>query len=149
MTARGEVAPMAAAAEQQGRPAGGGTVRAGHGAHLRPAPSRDRPSRRPAAALDSDAPQLCGRRSAVEGQTSATHRSGRRPGDDDEKEAEMLSDTASIEGLACAGCQASVLDEPPTGWPVAAGRAPEFSHRDGSVLCPDARGRIGEPVEVR
>jgi hypothetical protein len=112
-------------------------------------PLRDRPGRRPAAALDSDAPQLCGRRSAVEGQTSATHRSGRRPGYDDEKEAEMPIDTASIEELACAGCHESVLDEPPTGWPAAAGQAPEFSHRDGSVLCPDARGRIGEPVEVR
>ncbi len=61
----------------------------------------------------------------------------------------MPIDTASIEELACAGCHESVLDEPPTGWPAAAGQAPEFSHRDGSVLCPDARGRIGEPVEVR
>ena len=61
----------------------------------------------------------------------------------------MPSDTASIEGLACAGCHESVLDEPPIGWPAAAGQVPDFSHRDGSVLCPDARGRIGEPVAVR
>lgn len=50
--------------------------------------------------------------------------------------------------LVCPGCAGRVLFEPPPGWPSRAGAVPEWSHRDGSVLCPDARGRVPEPVEV-
>ncbi|WP_145982662.1 MULTISPECIES: hypothetical protein [unclassified Pseudonocardia] len=56
--------------------------------------------------------------------------------------------TVPVERLVCPGCYEPVLDEPPSGWPDRAGRAPEFSHRDESVLCPDAAGGFGEPVEV-
>ena len=52
------------------------------------------------------------------------------------------------EALVCGGCAEQVHHAPPVGWPTAAGQAPEFSHRDGSVLCPDSRGRVGEPVEA-
>lgn len=55
--------------------------------------------------------------------------------------------TVDLDALVCPGCDDPVTGEPPTGWPTGAGRAPEFSHRDGSVLCPDSSGRIGEPVE--
>lgn len=50
--------------------------------------------------------------------------------------------------LVCPGCADVVSCEPPLGWPASAGAAPSFSHRDGSVLCPDARGLVGEPVEA-
>lgn len=30
---------------------------------------------------------------------------------------------------------------------VGASGSPEFSHRDGSVLCPDNRGRVSDPIE--
>lgn len=59
------------------------------------------------------------------------------------------ADRIDVSALSCPGCQQSVTGEPPTGWPDRAGRPPEFSHRDGSVLCPDDRGRVPEPVEVR
>jgi hypothetical protein len=52
------------------------------------------------------------------------------------------------EVLVCAGCAEPVRAEPPVGWTARAGSAPLFSHRDGSVLCPDERGRLGEAVEV-
>ncbi|RZT87341.1 hypothetical protein EV383_4260 [Pseudonocardia sediminis] len=52
------------------------------------------------------------------------------------------------DALVCPGCAEPAVGMPPLGWPAAAGRAPEFSHRDGSVLCPDQAGRIGEPVEA-
>ena len=51
--------------------------------------------------------------------------------------------------LICPGCHEPVIGEPPQGWPASAGRVPEFSHPDGSVLCLDGAGRIGEPVEAR
>lgn len=54
-----------------------------------------------------------------------------------------------LDALVCAGCTDPVRSDPPLGWPSRAGAAPLFSHRDGSVLCPDSRGRLGEPVEVR
>lgn len=60
---------------------------------------------------------------------------------------EPLPRAVDLEALVCPGCGDPVAGEPPTGWPAGAGRAPEFSHRDGSVLCPDVSGRIGEPVE--
>ncbi|WP_143105372.1 hypothetical protein [Pseudonocardia ammonioxydans] len=50
--------------------------------------------------------------------------------------------------LVCPGCWDPVVDGPPPGWPARAGRAPDFSHPDGSVLCPDEYGRIGEPIEA-
>lgn len=50
--------------------------------------------------------------------------------------------------LVCPGCGCPVAGEPPTGWPARAGHPPEFSHRDRSVLCPDDRGRVPEPVEA-
>ena len=56
--------------------------------------------------------------------------------------------TVDPDALVCAGCAEPVRAEPPVGWPARAGAAPLFSHRDGSVLCPDERGRLGEPVEV-
>ena len=56
--------------------------------------------------------------------------------------------TVDPEELVCAGCTEPVRCDPPVGWPTRAGMAPMFSHRDGSVLCPDERGRLGEPVEV-
>lgn len=56
---------------------------------------------------------------------------------------------AGINELVCPGCRESVVDAPPSGWPASAGRRPEFSHRDGSVLCPDRNGRVPEPMEVR
>ncbi len=52
------------------------------------------------------------------------------------------------DALVCAGCAEPAVGMPPVDWPANAGQAPEYSHRDGSVLCPDAAGRIGEPVEV-
>lgn len=51
-------------------------------------------------------------------------------------------------GLVCSGCADVVSCEPPVGWPTSAGATPSFSHRDGSVLCPDSRGRVGEPIEA-
>ena len=56
--------------------------------------------------------------------------------------------TVDPDALVCAGCAEQVCADPPVGWPDRAGAAPLFSHRDGSVLCPDERGRLGEPVEV-
>ncbi len=57
--------------------------------------------------------------------------------------------TVDPDVLVCAGCAEPVRCDPPVGWPSHAGAAPLFSHRDGSVLCPDERNRLGEPVEVR
>lgn len=51
--------------------------------------------------------------------------------------------------LVCPGCHERAEGAPPVGWPDRAGRRPDFSHRDGSVLCPDARGRVPEPVEAQ
>lgn len=50
--------------------------------------------------------------------------------------------------LHCPGCMTPVRCAPPAAWPPAAGSTPLFSHVDRSVLCPDARGRISEPVEL-
>lgn len=50
--------------------------------------------------------------------------------------------------LVCPGCAEQVACAPPSGWPERAGARPGFSHRDGSVLCPDSRGRVPEPVEA-
>jgi len=50
--------------------------------------------------------------------------------------------------LVCPGCHEPAVGAPPAGWPDRAGRRPEFSHGDGSVLCPDDRGRVPEPVEA-
>lgn len=50
--------------------------------------------------------------------------------------------------LHCPGCMTPVRCAPPAAWPAAAGSTPLFSHADRSVLCPDARGRISEPVEL-
>lgn len=52
-----------------------------------------------------------------------------------------------LDALVCPGCGDPVAGEPPLGWPAGAGETPGFSHTDGSVLCPDSAGRIGEPVE--
>lgn len=52
------------------------------------------------------------------------------------------------DALVCPGCAEPVRDVPPPEWPVRAGVAPDWSHRDGSVLCPDGRGRVPEPVET-
>ncbi|OLM28281.1 hypothetical protein Ae717Ps2_6620 [Pseudonocardia sp. Ae717_Ps2] len=62
--------------------------------------------------------------------------------------ASAVSTAVRAEDLVCPGCGSTAVPEPPIQWPAAAGQAPEFSHRDGSVLCPDARGRITEPVEI-
>jgi hypothetical protein len=56
--------------------------------------------------------------------------------------------------LVCPGCGNAVSPEPPVDMPGetspmerhVAGQ--EFCHQDGSELCRDARGRMGEPVEV-
>ena len=61
---------------------------------------------------------------------------------------ELADDLIDVEDLACPGCWGPVVDAPPSGWPARAGRVPEFSHPDGSVLCPDEQGRVGEPVEA-
>ena len=58
------------------------------------------------------------------------------------------TDLVDVVDLRCPGCAGPVAAQPPSGWPRGAGVVPEFSHPDGSVLCPDGRGRIGEPVEV-
>ena len=50
------------------------------------------------------------------------------------------STTVGAEDLVCPGCGYMAVPEPPIQWSAAAGRAPEFSHRDGSVLCPDGCG---------
>ncbi|MDN5916089.1 MAG: hypothetical protein L0I76_13470 [Pseudonocardia sp.] len=52
------------------------------------------------------------------------------------------------DALLCPGCHETAVCAPPSGWPERAGARPEFSHRDGSVLCPDGRGRVPEPVEA-
>lgn len=53
-----------------------------------------------------------------------------------------------LDALVCPGCGEPAVGEPPSSWPAAAGAAPGFSHPDGSVLCPDGQGRVGEPVEA-
>ncbi|MFG1637437.1 hypothetical protein ACGFKX_21645 [Pseudonocardia alni] len=58
------------------------------------------------------------------------------------------TDLVDVTDLVCPGCAGPVMDAPPSGWPVRAGRSPEFSHTDGSVLCPDRFGRVPEPVEA-
>lgn len=57
-------------------------------------------------------------------------------------------DLADVTDLVCPGCTGPVVDAPPSGWSARAGRCPEFSHLDGSVLCPDGFGRVPEPVEA-
>ncbi len=57
-------------------------------------------------------------------------------------------DLVDVTELVCPGCAGPVVDAPPSGWPASAGRCPEFSHLDGSVLCPDGVGRVPEPVEA-
>ena len=61
---------------------------------------------------------------------------------------ERTDDLVDVADLVCSGCWGPVVDAPPSGWPTRAGRAPDFSHPDGSVLCPDKQGRVGEPVEA-
>lgn len=58
------------------------------------------------------------------------------------------TDLVEVTDLVCPGCAGPVVDAPPSGWPVRAGWRPEFSHPDGSVLCPDGMGRVPEPVEA-
>lgn len=60
-----------------------------------------------------------------------------------------LPDLVDVSDLVCPGCAGPVVDAPPSGWPARAGRCPDFSHLDGSVLCPDGFGRVPEPVESR
>ncbi|ANY06566.1 hypothetical protein [Pseudonocardia sp. HH130630-07] len=57
-------------------------------------------------------------------------------------------DLVDVTDLVCPGCTGPVVDAPPSGWSARAGRCPEFSHLDGSVLCPDGFGRVPEPVEA-
>lgn len=57
--------------------------------------------------------------------------------------------SVELSDLVCPGCGGSVVDAPPSGWSARAGRSPDFSHPDGSVLCPDSSGRVPEPVEAR
>lgn len=57
-------------------------------------------------------------------------------------------DLVDVTELVCPGCAGPVVDAPPSGWPASAGRCPDFSHLDGSVLCPDGFGRVPEPVEA-
>ncbi|WP_145981251.1 hypothetical protein [Pseudonocardia sp. HH130629-09] len=47
-------------------------------------------------------------------------------------------DLVHLDDLICPGCGDHVIGDPPLGWDASAGLAPEFSHRDGSVLCPDS-----------
>ena len=61
---------------------------------------------------------------------------------------EPVTGLVELDDLICPGCFEPVLGERPLGWPATAGVCPEFSHPDGSVLCPDAGGAIGEPVEA-
>ncbi|MBC3190925.1 hypothetical protein H7X46_07600 [Pseudonocardia sp. C8] len=61
---------------------------------------------------------------------------------------ELADDLVDLADLVCPGCWGPVVDVPPVGWPVRAGRVPGFSHPDGSVLCPDEQGRAGEPIEA-
>ncbi|ALE85848.1 hypothetical protein XF36_24135 [Pseudonocardia sp. HH130629-09] len=58
------------------------------------------------------------------------------------------TDPVDVTDLVCPGCASPVIDAPPSGWPARAGRSPEFSHADGSVLCPDRFGRVPEPMEA-
>ncbi|RZT89053.1 hypothetical protein EV383_6008 [Pseudonocardia sediminis] len=57
-------------------------------------------------------------------------------------------DLIDVTDLVCPGCWEPVVDASPSGWPARAGSAPEFSHPDGSVLCPDQIGRVPDPVEA-
>lgn len=50
--------------------------------------------------------------------------------------------------LVCAGCAEPVECAPRIHCSGELGPVPEFSHRDGSELCPDGDGVPGEPVEV-
>ena len=59
-----------------------------------------------------------------------------------------IAGAVDVDVLVCPGCGDAVVGEPPLGWPAGAGQAPGSSHPDGSVLCPDAAGRISEPVEA-
>jgi len=53
------------------------------------------------------------------------------------------------EDLICPGCGEQVRCEPPGYWVVAHGPRPDFSHPDGSALCPaSANGRPVEPIEI-
>ncbi|MEV1292753.1 hypothetical protein [Pseudonocardia sp. NPDC049635] len=60
---------------------------------------------------------------------------------------ELGDDLVDVTDLVCPGCRGAVVEAPPAGWPTSAGIVPEFSHPDGSVLCPDGYGRVPEPVE--
>ena len=54
------------------------------------------------------------------------------------------------EQLICPGCGEQVRPEPPGYWRVADGLpAPGFSHHDGSALCQQVEGTVGEPIEIR
>lgn len=101
---------------------------------------------------------LCAAEAAVAGQTPPPGDRADRPTTTSFREISMTitdtthpattTTTVDAEALVCAGCAEQVRCDPPVGWPIRAGVAPMFSHRDGSVLCPDAHGRLGEPVEV-
>lgn len=58
------------------------------------------------------------------------------------------ADLVEVTDLVCPGCTGPVVDAPPSRWPASAGQRPEFSHADGSVLCPDGFGRVPDPVEA-
>jgi hypothetical protein len=49
------------------------------------------------------------------------------------------------EALVCAGCHEHVCGELPAADPAVGA---EFSHRDGSTLCADKRGRACGPIEA-
>ncbi len=53
------------------------------------------------------------------------------------------------DSLSCPGCGETVTAEPPLLPGLGAWRGAGFSHRDGFELCPDGRGRVCDPIEVR
>ena len=54
-----------------------------------------------------------------------------------------------VDTLTCPGCHDTAIPEPPSVPALGALAGGEFSHRDGSDLCPDRRGRVGDPIEAR
>jgi hypothetical protein len=50
--------------------------------------------------------------------------------------------------LICPGCGEQVNGQPPTDYLAGEGpRTPDFSHHDGSALCPRSDGAPAEPIE--
>ncbi len=51
--------------------------------------------------------------------------------------------------LICPGCGEQVCPQPPVRLDASAGPGtPQFSHRDGTALCPAVDGTSCEPVEI-